>query len=71
MTQTNAIILRFREEKATDFERLFEKEVLPLWRRFKASGKIVAASLTPVQDGNQTKKEVRVPATWPVFRFAP
>jgi len=59
MTQTNAIILRFREEEAEDFEALFKKEVLPLWRRFKAQGKIIAASLTPVQDGNRTKKGVR------------
>ncbi len=59
MTQTNAIILRFREEQAGDFERLFKEEVLPLWRKFKAQGKIIAASLTPVQDGNQTKKGVR------------
>lgn len=59
MTQTNAIILRFREEQAGEFERLFEREVLPLWHKFKAQGKIVAASLTPVQDGNQGKKGVR------------
>jgi hypothetical protein len=56
---TNAIILRFREEQASDFEKLFKKEVLPLWRQFKASGKLIAASLTPVQDGNQTKRGVR------------
>ncbi len=59
MTQTNAIILRFREEQTGDFEVLFKKEVLPLWRQFKAQGKIIAASLTPVQDGNQKKKGVR------------
>ncbi len=59
MTQTNAIILRFREEQADDFEKLFKEEVLPLWRKFKAQGKIIAASLTPVQDGNQNKKGVR------------
>ncbi len=59
MTQTNAIILRFREEQADDFEKLFKEEVLPLWRKFKAQGKIIAASLTPVQDGNQKKKGVR------------
>jgi len=59
MTQTNAIILRFREEEAGNFEALFKKEVLPLWRQFKARGKIIAASLTPVQDGNRGRKGVR------------
>jgi len=59
MTQTNAIILRFREEQARDFEALFKKEVLPLWHKFKAQGKIIAASLTPVLDGNQVKRGVR------------
>ncbi len=59
MTQTNAIILRFREEEAEKFEALFRKEVLPLWRQLKARGKIIAASLTPVQDGNQVRKGVR------------
>ncbi len=51
--------MRFREEMVDDFEMLFREEVLPLWRKFKAQGKIVAASLTPVQDGNQKKKGVR------------
>ena len=59
MTQTNAIILRFREEQAAQFELLFKEEVLPLWHRFKARGKIIAASLTPVQDGNQGREGVR------------
>src|SRR2546428_10243197 len=59
MTQTNAIILRLRKEEVGNFEALFRKEVLPLWRQFKARGKIIAASLTPVQDGNQGRKGVR------------
>src|SRR5712692_3617325 len=59
MTQTNSIILRFREEDAGDFEALFKAEVLPLWHKFKTQGKIIAASLTPVQDGNQMKKGLR------------
>jgi hypothetical protein len=59
MTQTNAIILRFREEQAAQFELLFKKEVLPLWHQFKDRGKIIAASLIPVQDGNQGREGVR------------
>jgi len=59
MSETIAIILRFREEHADEFERLFKEEVLPLWHEFKAQGKFIAASLTPVQEGNQNKEGVR------------
>ena len=59
MSETVAIILRFREEHTDTFESLFKEEVLPLWREFKAQGKFIAASLTPVQDGNQQKEKVR------------
>jgi hypothetical protein len=59
MSQTNAIILRFDAAKAKEFEELFKKEVMPLWRKFKAEGKFLSASLTPVQDGNQMKEGVR------------
>lgn len=59
MTQTNAIILRFDAKKTKEFENLFEKEVLPLWRKFKAEGKFISASLTPVRDGNQQKAGIQ------------
>jgi hypothetical protein len=59
MSETVAIILRFREDEAEAFERLFAAEVLPLWHAFKAQGKFIAASLTPAQDGNQQKKKLR------------
>ena len=59
MSQTVAIILRFHEEQADAFVRLFKAEVLPLWKDFKAQGKFIAASLTPVQEGNQQKEGVR------------
>ncbi|MDA4125498.1 MAG: hypothetical protein OK438_08675 [Thaumarchaeota archaeon] len=59
MSQTNTIILRFDDAKAAEFERMFEEEVMPLWRKFKTGGKFISASLTPVQDGNQMKKGVR------------
>lgn len=59
MTQTNAIILRFDASKAKEFEKMFQKEVLPLWKKFKAEGKFIAASLTPVSDGSEVKKGVR------------
>jgi hypothetical protein len=49
VSQTIAIILRFREEEADQFEKLFENEVYPLWQQFKAQGKFISASLTPAQ----------------------
>ena len=45
-----AIILRFDEEKAEEFEHLFEKEVLPLWQQFKAEGKLMSAVLSRIVD---------------------
>ncbi len=59
MSQTSAIILRFPESKAAEFERLFKAEVLPLWRKFKSEGKIIAASLTLIQGGFVPKKGLR------------
>ncbi len=59
MSQTSAIILIFDEKRATEFERMFEAEVLPLWHKFKAEGKFIAASLTPIEGGNQMKRSVR------------
>ena len=59
MSQTNAIILRFREAETERFEKLFEAEVLPMWVEFKRQGKFLSASLTPVADGSEVKKGVR------------
>ncbi len=59
MTQTIAIILKFRTDQAPDFERLFKAEVLPLWSKFKSKGKIISASLTPIQGGMPAKRGVR------------
>lgn len=59
MSQTIAIILRFRKEEADQFEELFKVEVYPIWEEFKAQGKFLAASLTPVQGGSEGKDGVR------------
>jgi hypothetical protein len=59
MSQTSAIILKFDEKRAAEFERMFQAEVLLLWREFKSKGKIIAASLTPVEGGNQMKRSMR------------
>ena len=53
MSQTNAIILRIRKDKAKEFEALFEREQYPNWKRYRAEGKFLAASLTRVEYGNE------------------
>jgi hypothetical protein len=57
MSQTVAIVLHIESKHSTDFEVMFEQEVLPLWHRFKDSGKLIAASLTPVEDGDDVGEE--------------
>jgi hypothetical protein len=59
MPHTSAIIMKLEEERSGEFERMFEAEVLPLWRKFKSEGKFVAASLTPIEGGNQLKSGLR------------
>lgn len=56
VTQTIAIILRFREEEADRFEQMFKAEVMPLWEEFAAQGKFVEASLTPVEGGGEERE---------------
>jgi hypothetical protein len=50
-SQTNAIVIRIRKERAREFERLFAKEELPIWKDFHAKGKLRAASLTRIEYG--------------------
>jgi hypothetical protein len=52
-SQTNAIILRIRKDKAKEFERLFAAEEMPIWKDFHARGKLRAASLTRVEYGSE------------------
>jgi len=59
MSETVAIILRFREEDAERFEAAFKAEVYPLWEEFKTHGKFIAASLTPALDGSEKKDGFR------------
>jgi len=53
VSQTIAIILKFRDDMAGRFEEMFEAEILPLWNAFLAEGKFIEASLTPVQGGDR------------------
>ena len=53
MSQTNAIILRIRAEKADEFERMFREEELPIWDDFAARGGLLCASLTRATYGTE------------------
>ena len=59
MSETIAIILRFRKEDTERFESEFKTEVYPLWEEFKAQGKFISASLTPVTAGSEKKTGFR------------
>ena len=59
MTQTIAIILRFREEEAGNFERLFQVHIFPMWKQFEAAGKFIGASVSPVVDGSEMEGGIR------------
>jgi hypothetical protein len=59
MSETVAIILRFREEEAEQFESAFKAEVYPLWEEFKTQGKFISASLTPALEGSEKKDGFR------------
>ena len=48
MSQTNAIILRIKADRAKVFERLFKKHQYPNWKKHYAKGGMLAASLTRV-----------------------
>jgi hypothetical protein len=59
MSETVAIILRFREEDAEQFESAFKAEVYPLWEEFKMQGKFISASLTPALEGSEKQDGFR------------
>src|SRR4030095_4873701 len=57
MSETMAIILRFREEDAEQCESAFKAEVYPLWEEFKTQGKFISASLTPALGSSKNEKK--------------
>ena len=59
MSQTLAIILKFQEDQAGEFEEMFRAEILPLWEEFLGQGKFVGASLTPIEGGVPTPERQR------------
>jgi hypothetical protein len=54
MSQTVAIILKFREDQTGRFEEMFRAEIMPLWEQFLSEGKFIGASLTPIEGGMRT-----------------
>lgn len=56
MSQTNAIILRIRRDRAREFEQLFEAEEYEIWKRFHAKKLFVSASLTRVEYGSEQEE---------------
>lgn len=67
MTESNAIILRIRENDAEEFERLFREHEFPIWEDFKARGVLVSASLTRVEFGTHETPGIRNYAVVAVF----
>lgn len=59
MSQTLAIILKFWEDRAGEFEEMFRTEILPLWEEFLGQGKFIEASLTPIEGGIPTPQGQR------------
>jgi hypothetical protein len=53
MSQTNAIILRIQADRAAEFEKLFEAEQYPTWKKYHAKGMFLSASLTRVEYGSE------------------
>ena len=51
MSQTNAIILRIKADRADEFERLFKQHQYPNWVKHHEKGGMLAASLTRVEYG--------------------
>ena len=58
MAQANAIIIRIRKEQAAEFERLFEREELPIWDEFSAKGKFLKARFARVEYGTEERDDV-------------
>jgi hypothetical protein len=48
------IVLRIAKDRAKDFERLFEAEQYPNWKRYHERKLFIAASLTRVEFGSES-----------------
>lgn len=59
MSQTNAIILRIRADRAEEFESLFRAEEVPIWEDFAERGQLLAASLTRVEYGSEQERQAK------------
>ena len=57
--QRIGIVLNIPTARVAEFEELFQSELVPVWRRHKAEGGLLAATLTKVEDGNQAREGVQ------------
>jgi len=53
MTQRIAIILRIAQDRAAEFETMFEAEEIPIWDEYTSQGFFLEASLTRVEGGSE------------------
>jgi hypothetical protein len=58
MSQVNVIVVHVRPEQAEEYERLWEAEELPRWRRFHAEGKFLSARFYRSQYGTDERPDV-------------
>jgi hypothetical protein len=59
MTETTAIVLRIAKEKASQFEKLFRDEELPIWDDFMGRGLFLEAKLIRVIDGSERREGIQ------------
>ena len=58
MSQVNVIVLHVRAEQADEFQREWEAEELPRWRRFHEAGKFLSARLYRSEYGTDERPEL-------------
>jgi quinol monooxygenase YgiN len=59
MTHTVSIVLNIAAEKADEFERAFEEHEVPTWNELIATGKLLRASLSPLDISTKDIQGVR------------
>src|SRR5438270_7576380 len=58
MSQMNVIVIHVRADQADEFQREWEADELPRWRRFKEEGKFLSARIYRSEYGTDERKDV-------------
>jgi hypothetical protein len=58
MSQVNVIVIHISEENAADYEKAFEEDELPRWRRYHAEGKFLSGRFYRSQFGTDERRDV-------------